>query len=100
MSIHDRGAARIPVVIEGVIESEADDPVDVLCTDISLTGAFVVAPVNLPRETDCVLQLNVEEREEPVRLRAQIVRLDASGMGMRFAEEQDESFEYVRSLFQ
>ena len=99
MSINDRGAARIPVVIEGVIESEADEPFDVLCTDISLTGAFVVSPVNLPRETACTLELKVEDRDAPVRLNGRVVRLDASGMGIHFGEEQDESFEYVRGLF-
>jgi len=86
--IERRGAARQPYArrVESVRWAGASEPQAWLAKDLSLTGLCVAAPSPLPLRSQLGVALYGRSREEPLFVRAEVVRCEGEEMGLRFLD--------------
>ena len=84
--VERRGAARrgYDRRIDAICWQGESEPQALLAKDLSLTGLCVSASSDLPLRSQVGLALYGRSREEPLFVRAEIVRRDSDQMGLRF----------------
>lgn len=70
--------------VDAICWQGESEPRALLAKDLSLTGLCVIASSGLPLRTQIGLALYGRTREEPLFVRAEVVRRDGEEMGLRF----------------
>ena len=86
--VERRGAARQPYErrVEAIRWADGSEPHAWLAKDLSLTGLCVTASTPLPLRTQLSVALYGRSREEPLFVRAEVVRREGQEMGLRFLQ--------------
>ena len=86
--VERRGAARQPYDrrVEAIRWAGASEPQAWLAKDLSLTGLCVTSASPLPVRTQLSVALYGRSREEPLFVRAEVVRREGEEIGLRFLQ--------------
>ena len=84
--VERRGAARHPYArrVDAIRWQGEAQPLALLARDLSLTGLCIVSPSPIPLRSQIGLALYGRTREEPLFVRAAVVRRDGDEVGLRF----------------